>query len=178
MEVVITAAIAGFILLIAGFAILFAKVLTVRDAPFAAADILQELFSPERYRAMERVLAKADEDFISSHPVCTRAMKKSLRRTRISIFRGYVQLLSEDFHRISKAIRLHMIHSDADRSELAGILMKQQFHFAIGMMALEWKLTIYSLGWKGVDASGLARSLDRMRDQLQVLSALASPAAA
>ena len=176
MEVVIIAAIGGLILLIAGFAVLFTKVLSVRDENFSPTDILKEPFSPQRYRAMERLLAKSDEDFISSHPGCAPERKKSFRRVRVAILRGYVQLLSEDFHRICKAIRLRMITSDVDRSELAGVLMKQQFRFAMGLMYVECKLTVYSLGWKGVDASSLIHSLEAMRAQLQAVSALAAPA--
>ena len=178
MEVVIIAAIAGLILLIAGFAALFTRVLSLRDQEFSAADILKEPFSPEHFRAMERVLAKADENFFSSHPACTEQMKKSFRNARIAIFRGYAHLLSQDFNRICKTIKLRMITSDVDRSELAGILMKQQFGFAVGMMYVEWKLTLFGLGWNGVDLSGLDDAMDAMRAQLQTLSALTAPAAA
>lgn len=178
MEVVIIAGIAGLILLIAGFAFLFKKVLSRRDEDFSPADIVNEPFSPERYRAMERVLAKADEYFIASHPGCTGGMTKRFRKVRIAIFRGYVHLLSEDFNRICKVIKLRMITSESDRSELAGVMMKQQFRFVMGMMYVECKLSLYSLGWKGIDASGLVHSLDAMRAQLQTLSALAAPAAA
>jgi len=178
VEVVIIAAIAALILLIAGFVLLFAKVLSLRDENFSPADILKEPFSPERYRAMERLLGKADENFVSSHPACTRCIEKRFRKTRIAIFRGYVQLLSDDFHRICKAIKLRMITSQVDRSELAGVIMKQQLRFVLGMMYVECKLTLYSFGWKGIDASGLAHSLDALRAQLQAMSALAAPSAA
>ena len=86
--------------------------------------------------------------------------------------------LDDDFNLICKGIKLHMITSEADRSELAGIMMKQQLRFAVGMMYVECKLTLYSLGWNGVDAGGLVHSLDAMRAQLQALSALAAPTAA
>ena len=176
MAVVIMAGIGGLVLLIAGFAVLFTKVRSRQNDIFSPTDVLEKPFSPELYRTMERLLAKADEEFISSHPGCPRQMKESFRKVRISIFRGYLQLLSEDFNRICKAIRLRMITSDTDRSELAGVLMKQQFRFSMGMMHLEYKLTLYSLGWKGVDASALVQSLDAMRAQLQAFSALAAPA--
>lgn len=178
MEVVIIAAIAALILLIAGFAFLFTKVLSLRNESFAAADILNEPFSPERYRAMERLLDNGDKNYISSHPACTRCMERSFRKTRIAIFRGYAQLLSEDFRRICKAIRLHMITSDSDCSQLAGVVMKQQLRFSLGMAYMECRLTLYSLGWKGIDTSTLVQSLNALRAQLEALSALAAPAAA
>jgi hypothetical protein len=168
--------IGGLVLLIAGFAVLFTKVRSRQDDIFSPTDVLEKPFSPELYRTMERLLAKADEEFISSHPGCPRQVKARFRKVRIAIFRGYLQLLSEDFNRICKAIRLRMITSDVDRSELAGVLVRQQFRFSMGMMHMEYKLTLYSLGWKGVDTSALVQSLDAMRAQLQALSALAAPA--
>jgi len=179
LEVVIAAGIAVFILVTAVFAFLFTKLLSLRrDAIFSPPDILNEPFSPKAYRAMERLLQEEDENFVSAHPSCTKSKRQSFRKRRIAIFRGYLQLLSEDFNRICKAIKLRMITSDVDRSELAGVLMKQQFRFAAGMLCLEYKLTIYGLGWKGVDASALVHGLDAMRAQLQALSALAAPSAA
>jgi hypothetical protein len=139
---------------------------------------LEEIFSPGRYRAMERLLDEADQNFLRIQPACNANAANNFRKTRIVIFRSYMRQLDDDFNLICKGIKLHMITSDADRSELAGIMMKQQLRFAVGMMYVECKLTLYSLGWNGVDAGGLVHSLDAMRAQLQALSALAAPAAA
>jgi len=175
MEVVILAAIVCFVLLIAGFGVLFAKLLAARDEIFSPEDVIKEPFSQERYRAMERLLNEADGKFLSSHPGCTRQIERKFRKRRIRIFRAYLQLLSGDFHRICKAIRLHMIACKVDRSDLAAVVMKEQFRFAVSMARVEIKLTVYASGWSGVDTSSLIRSLDAMRDRLQTLAALPEP---
>ena len=53
--------------------------------------------------------------------------------------------------------------------------MKEQFRFAVSMVHVEIKLTVYASGWSGVDTSSLIRSLDAMRDRLQSLAALPEP---
>jgi hypothetical protein len=171
MEVGIIAAIICCILLIAGFAVLFTKVLTARHDTFSP----EELFSPERYRAMERLLDEADTKFISSHSGCTRRLEKNFRKGRIRIFRAYLQLLSKDFHGLCKALRLHMIACKVDRSDLAAVVVKEQFHFAAGIVYVEFKLIAFASGWSGVDASRLIQSIDAMRDRLQSLAALPEP---
>ncbi len=175
MEVVILAAIVCFVLLIAGFCVLFTKLLAARDEVFSPDDVIKEPFSRERYRAMERLLDEADGKFISSHSGCTRQIEKKFRKRRIRIFRAYLQLLSGDFHRVCKAIRLHMIACKVDRSDLAAVVMKEQLRFTASMVYLEFKLTVYASGWNGVDASSLIHSFDAMRDRLQSLAALPEP---
>jgi len=59
---------------------------------------------------------------------------------RVKLFRGYMHQLSEDFNRICKALKLLMVQSHADRPDLAGLLLKQQFTFSMAMMAVEVKL--------------------------------------
>jgi hypothetical protein len=97
---------------------------------------------------------------------------------RVKIFRGYMLQLSEDFNQICKAIKLLMVTSDVDRSELSGIVLKQQFQFSLRLMRIEVELILYSLGYSGLDTTGLTNSLDALRIQLQGLVAVAEPMAA
>jgi len=55
-------------------------------------------------------------------------------------------------------------------------LMKQQFLFAFSMMRIELKLMLYGWGWRGMEVRRVTESLDRLRNQLQSLAALAEPA--
>jgi len=174
----IIAGVVCFVLVVAAFHFLFTRLLSLRKVIFSPADILEEPFSAERYRAMDRLLDSADENFLGSHPGGTRRMTSRFRKTRISIFRAYLKLLSEDFSRICRAIKLHAIAAEADRSDLAVFMLKEQFRFAKNMLAVEFKLAIYGLGWKGVDVSALIASLNAMRDRLQTLAAIAVPTAA
>jgi len=175
MEVVILAAIVCFALLIAGFAVLFTKLLLAQDEVFSPEDFIEKPFSRESYRAMERLLDEADRKFISSHPGCTRQIEKTFRKQRMKIFRAYLEVLSRDFHRICKALRLHMIACKVDRSDLAAVLMKEQLRFTASMAYIEFKLAVYASGWSGMDTSSLMRWLDVMRDRLQSLAALPEP---
>ena len=65
-----------------------------------------------------------------------------------------------------------------DGSDLAGLLMKQQFLFAVGMISVEFKLLLYGCGWRRVDVNDLLRTLETMRRRLQSFAAFAQPAEA
>lgn len=175
MDVVTIGIAICFVLLAIGFGSVFASLIS-RDRIVPQPDDPEALFSPARYTAMQRLLKEADQKYIASHRACTPQLGNKLRKARIKIFRGYMRMLSDDFNRICAAIKVVMVSCKVDRSDLAGIMMKQQFLFAVGMMQVEFKLILYGFGWSGVDASGLVRSLDAMRAQLQSLVAVAQPA--
>jgi hypothetical protein len=177
VDAVVIAAAISFILLGIGFGVVFARLIS-RDRIVAPLDDAEALFSPARYSAMDRLLKETDQEFLSSHPGYKPASKQKLLKVRIKIFRGYMQMLSDDFNRICRAIKVVMVSCKVDRSDLAGLIMKQQFLFAVGMLQVEFKLVLYGFGWSTVDASGLVRSLDGMRTQLQSMVAVAEPSAA
>jgi|SRR5579862_6205752 hypothetical protein len=165
-----------FLVLAGGFAVLF-KRLTSRDRtsmPLPLED-WEGIFSPSRYKAMERLLDECDQEFLRSQPGSTRRMEKKLRRTRVSIFRGYMRQLSEDFHRICKALKILMVHSPVERNDLAGLILKQQFQFTVTMMTTEVRLVMYSWGWSGVNVQALIEPLTAVRMQLQALADVATP---
>lgn len=172
MQVVILAAIVGCLLLMAGFGVLFSKLLSSRRDSFSAEE---QPFSPECYRPMGRLLDEADGKFISSHSDCTRQIKRNFRKQRISIFRGYLRLLSSDFHRVCRAIKLYMVTCKVDRSDLASVVIKEQFRFAASMVYVEFRLMVFATGWSGLDASRLISSVDAMRERLQSLAMLPEP---
>jgi len=68
-----------------------------------------------------------------------------------------------------------MISSDVDRSELTGVILKQQFQFSLTMLSMEVELVLYRFGWRGVDITALTEPLDALRIQLQGLVAVAEP---
>jgi hypothetical protein len=51
--------------------------------------------------------------------------------------------------------------------------MKQKFQFAFRMICVEFKLTLYGLGWSGENLRDLMRTLEAMRSQLQSFAAVA-----
>lgn len=182
MDVVIIAPAIGLILCAAVLGIFFARLIS-RDRIYSPADVPADLvpetlFTPSRYRAMQRLLEEAGLRFLSSHPGCTPQLKKKFRKVRIKIFRGYMQQLAKDFNRMCKAIKLHMIHSERDRSELASVVMKEQFRFAVAMMYAEFRLMLYGVGWSRVDVTSLIQSFEGMRMRLHQLAAIAEPSGA
>jgi hypothetical protein len=174
MDLITLVATLIFVVLAAGFGALFAR-LTARDRLSLPLEDWEGIFSPSRYKAMERLLDEADERFLLSHRKFNSDGDQKFRRRRVKIFRGYMQQLSEDFTRICKTLKLMMVESRVDRQDLAGVIMKQQFTFTFLLMMVEMKLTLYSLGWAHVDAKALLQPLAALRSQLQMLAAIADP---
>jgi len=165
-----------FALPVAGFVLLIRR-LTARDrvaVPLPMED-WEGMFSPSRYRAMERLLDDADRDFLHSQPGASSKVEKKFRKARITLFRAYMHQLAADFHRVCKALKILMVHSPVERHDLAGMIMKQQFQFTTTMMATEVRLVLYSWGWAGVSTEALLEPLTAVRTQLQSLAAIADP---
>ena len=170
MAGVFVAAGAGFIVLVAGFGILFSKLINSSGLP-AFSDDDESIFSPERYREMERLL---DVKLSFQHGGSTFA----LREKRAEVLRSYLQQLSHDFHHICRALKLIMVNSQVHRPDLARTLMKQEFLFAFAIMAVNIKLILFRFGWSGVRVDTMTKSLRRLCLQLQTVAAIAQPEAA
>jgi hypothetical protein len=78
------------------------------------------IFSPSRYKPMERLLDPTDYRFLESQPAFNRKMARRVRSNRINMFRGYARCLARDYSRVSAAVRILMVHAPVDRSALAG----------------------------------------------------------
>lgn len=168
---------AGLILLGLAFGALFARLIS-RDRNNRFQDDSDGMFSLARYRAMDRLLSEEDQNFLRLQPGWNRRKEKNFRKARIGIFRGYLQQLSDDFNKICRAIKLLAVTSEVDRPDLAGLLMKQKFLFAVGMISVEFKLTLYGFGWSDLDVRDLTRTLETMRSRLQSFAASAQPSEA
>jgi hypothetical protein len=172
MDLVIIAITVCFLLLAAGFTAVFARLIS-RDRAALPLGESDPIFSPHRYRVVERLLAEADLQTVRS--IGNRRLERQFRKVRVEIFRGYMRQLSEDFNQVCKAIKLLMVTSDMDRSDLSGVILKQQFQFSLRLMRIEVDLILYNLGHSGIDATRLTESLDALRIQLQGLVAIAEP---
>ena len=128
---------------------------------------------------MERLLGAEDYRFLAAHQGCNRKMARKVRANRIQIFRGYARCLGRDFARVSSALKMLMVHARADRSSLAGLILKQQLLFTLNMSAIEFRLVLHSFGWSApaLDVRSLVESLDTMCAQLRALAVSAQPAA-
>src|ERR1017187_5125888 len=120
-----------------------------------------------RYRPMERLLSDEDYRFLAEQPGVSKKMVRRLRSERRKIFRGYLACLSKDFSLVGAALRLMMMYSAQDRSDLAGILYKQQALFAFGLLAVQWRLVLHACGLGTVDVRGLVRAMESMRLELR-----------
>ena len=175
MDLVIIAITLWFLLLAVGFGVVFARLIS-RDRIALPISESDTIFSPNRYRVVERLLEEADLRAVKS--VGDKRLEREIRKVRVKIFRGYMLQLSEDFNQICKAMKLLMVTSDVDRSDLSGVIMKQQFQFSLRLMRIEVELILYSLGYSGIDTTSLTEALDALKVQLQGLGAVAEPMAA
>ncbi len=166
-------------------AILLGAAFTALLRRLASADRLNPLpdeppdvFSPEWDRRLQRLLGQVDQRFPELHPVGNPRSDRESRKLRVRIFRGYMLQLFDESRRILRALKLVIITSEADRSDLASAVFKLQILFAVSALSVEVKLALYGIGWVGIDASSLTGSLSAIRAQLQSSVALAQPAQA
>lgn len=127
-------------------------------------------FSLEKYRPMERLFLPQDYEFLSSQPGFTPRLIRRLQAERRKIFRRYLRRLSRDFDRLQAAIKLLMLDSAQDRSDLAITLFRQRLRFYYALATVHCGLALQTLGLGTVDARGLVSALAAMRDQLRALS--------
>ena len=167
-----------FVLLGLAFVVLFRTLASGRQKMAAPGD-WDSIFSPSRYKPMERLLDPVDYSFLQSQAGFSRRIVRRLRARRVEIFRGYMRCLGRDFSRVSSALKLVMVHGSMDRSALMGLLLKQRMQFSLHMISLESRLVLHSFGMSvpTVDVQSLVDALDTLRTQLQVLAAAAQPAA-
>lgn len=179
MSVILISAASIGVLLAVAFLCLFRTVMSGSREEALPRDF-ESIFTPSRYRPMERLLDPVDHEFLAAQPSYSRRMGRRFRANRIAAFRGYAHCLGKDFSRVSTALKAVMIHASTDRSALAGLLLKQRLTFSYAMMGLEVKLALHSIGWTAptVDVRELIGALDAMSAQLRALTVVAVPSAA
>lgn len=114
-------------------------------------------FTPVRYEAMSRVLAREDEEFLRTLPGFRPGMEKRLRSHRIQTFESYLREIRMDFH------RLHALGSELALAtvtpEMHNELFRQRTRFSKAMLRIRLELIAYRLGVGAVDATALVDSL-------------------
>ena len=114
-------------------------------------------FSPLRYEAMSRVLAREDEEFLTNLPGYRPGMEKRLRHQRLQTFESYLREIRMDFH------RLHALGSElavATMSpEMHNELFRQRTRFSRAMLRIRLELIAYRFGVGTVDTTTLVDSL-------------------
>jgi hypothetical protein len=154
------------------FALLFSKLVGPQSAA-PLNDNWDKLFSPVRYRPLERLLDGKDLQYLSSRPGCGRMLANRFRIERTNIFRGYTRCMRKDFGRVLSAIKVLMVHSQVDRPDLAWLIAKQRFMFAFAMMTVECRLVLFRYGMGSVDLQALLAPLDAIRFEVRNLATMA-----
>ncbi len=149
-----------------GFALLFGKLASPGKVDEFPPDWLAEE-PAAKYRPMERLLNDADFEFVASYTALPAKVSQRLRAERRRIFRVYLRLLRRDFGRIYTATKLLILYSDRDRPDLAAELMRQRMRFAYGMLLVECRLALHTVGVGTVDVRPLVAGVEAMRLQLQ-----------
>ena len=171
MNLIPLSTVAIFAVLIVVFVALFKK-LASRKALQGIGSDLENLLSVEKYKPMGRLLDQADFQFLQANRAYDRSSARRFRATRIQIFRGYARCLARDFARVTCALKVVMVHASADRSALAGVLLKQRLMFSVNMMVLEFRLVLCGFGLSAprVNVQNLVTALDAMGAQLRALA--------
>jgi hypothetical protein len=169
-EIEMIAILAGSVLLlITCLALLLRKIALRRVTLSLTATWIDEL-SSERYRPMLRLLEERDLDFLSSQPGFAPHTAMRDRKQRCQIFRVYLRGLNNDFDRVCLAIKLLMMQARDDRPDLATLLLRHRVEFATRMATIYFRLFLYRWGFCGVDVTGLVKTFDAVRVQLQTLA--------
>ena len=159
------------------FALLFSKLVSPQSAS-PLNDNWDKLFSPQRYRPLERLLDGKDLEYLSSRPGCGRMLANRFRQERTNIFRGYTRCMRKDFGRVLSAIKVLMVHSQVDRPDLARLIAKQRCVFAFAMLTVECRLVMFRYGIGSVDLQALLAPLDAIRLEVRTLALAAQPSGA
>jgi len=123
--------------------------------------------SVDRYRPMLRLLDERDFLLLRSQPGCTPEMAERVRLQRCQIFRGYLTSLDSDFQRAVALLKVLMVESSQDRPDLARVLLRMQFTFAVGMLLIRLRLVLYRWNLAKIDISPLIGMFEMLRTSLR-----------
>ena len=123
-------------------------------------------FSLDRYQPMAGLLADDDLVFLKAQPGYRAEMGVRWKRERRRIFRLYLGELKNDFRRLHAQAREMVAQSGADSADLVTVLMKQQTAFWRATLALEFRLTLESMGIGKVDVAPFMQLIEAMRVDL------------
>ncbi len=168
------------ILLSTGVGLVLVQLWRLLATPRNLAESLDSVveFSAERYRPMMRLLDGSDLAFLKSQPGFTAKMGAQLRKEHCQAFQGYLQCLQSDYSAVCWAIKALMLQSQADRPDLAAMLLRSQFAFACGVLKVRMRAALYSHGIGTVNAGDLLKQFDGMHLELRTLIPAALSSAA
>ena len=130
----------------------------------------------DRYRPMERLLARPDAAFLERQDGFSPSMSREFRARRRKLFRAYVRCLARDFARIYQTLEIAIVESRQDRPDLARLMFQQKVHFVLAMLAIELRLAIHAWGMDRMDVERLVQSVRTLRGAWSLLATSQEPA--
>jgi hypothetical protein len=143
--------------------------LAVRDPRSTLLTVRPTIRMEERYLPMQRVLARADFDFLARQPGLSRQAQAAFRRQRRVIFRSYLRCLARDFNRIFRTLELLILESDHDRPDLVRLLLRLRSRCIWAMLAVEVRLTLDACGFEWIASRGLLESVWKLWNSCRLL---------
>jgi len=146
--------------------LLFRKLASQERLASLSVDQFSE-FSADKYRPLEKLLSDTEYGFLVGQPGFDRDIGRRFRAERRRIFRRYLRCLKRDFDRLYTAAKLVALYSTEDRPDLARVLLRQRCGFQLGLLAVEWRLLLHTLGWGTADVRRLVEALESVHSMVQ-----------
>jgi|SRR5579883_1389736 len=119
------------------------------------------------YEPMARLLSPGDLEFLRQQPGYTKKMESQFRSERCRLFRVYLRSLRADFRRTCSTLKQVMLQAQADRPDLAALLLRSQFHFTYGVALAQVNVLFYEWGIGNVDCSAVLEPFRGVRAALE-----------
>ncbi len=133
------------------------------------AEIGEEDLDASRYRPMDRLLSGEDERYLKAQGVSGRGLRQ-FRAQRRRTFRMYLNSLSTDFSRVTRAMKLALVGSQQENPELEKALLRAQATFVYALAMVEFRLALHALGARSIamDMKPLIAALEQMCEQFEI----------
>jgi len=130
-----------------------------------------ESFSAFRYLPMRRLLSREEEDFWTAAAVRGSGRESqaraAFRAERRRMFREYLQLIRDDFAKLSDGVRQAVLRSQTDRTIEVETLLRLELGFRRLLLMAELRLAFHWIGIKPVDAAVLIDALQSFEHSLR-----------
>ena len=126
-----------------------------------------EDFSAFRYLPMRRLLSGEEEEYWMRSTDGSQFRRDEFRAERRRLFRGYLQLITSDFGRLSQGVRLCVIHATDDRSADISRLVSLEWSLRKLLWLAELRLMFHWLDVKPVDPTQLINALQSFEFSLR-----------
>jgi hypothetical protein len=132
-----------------------------------------EVYSPERYQPLARLLASEDADFLRRNTSCPKIAVR-WERSQHRIIRLYMKELAADFHRLHAKARALVAESPEQYAVLVPILFRQQFAFWRTLTMLELRLALGGMNMTQTSVGELIGAIEAMQREISRAAAMSA----